>query len=167
MLSIWKRVVDVRTHFCIEINRQIALIIDEPSTWFSNCNNPVGKRSRKTMNVWVVYARPKKHRVKNLDEIRTCDLSLPSIMYLALTMAPSRYWFLLLSVPGSERFGMCLISSWHNDETHCGGDAEPWSLLSLYFLDDASADMEQQNKLFVSGSHRPLASRAKVLGTSQ
>ncbi|WP_352260020.1 hypothetical protein, partial [Psychrobacter sp. TB55-MNA-CIBAN-0194] len=45
-----EKVADVRTHCWHEINHKFGINIDEPSTWFSNANNPVGNARAKRLN---------------------------------------------------------------------------------------------------------------------
>lgn len=45
-----EKVADARTHLWQEVDRKFGIRIDEPSTWFSNVNNPVGGTRAKRLN---------------------------------------------------------------------------------------------------------------------
>ncbi|WP_339718827.1 phytanoyl-CoA dioxygenase family protein [Marinomonas primoryensis] len=158
-----EKVVDVRTHFWHEINRKFGINIDEPSTWFSNANNPVGNTRAKRLNGMGSIMRDLKASGK-LDEIEHAIQPAIDHVFGAHAWRPLDLWYSLLSFPGSETVWNVPHQSWHNDEPTVVGDAEPWSLFVFVFLDDVSADMGATT--VVSGSHRRIASLAKVLGTS-
>lgn len=158
-----EKVADARTHLWQQVNRKFGIRIDEPSTWFSDINNPVGGARAKRLNGMGSIMRDLKASGK-LDEIEHAIQPAIDRVFGAHTWRPLDLWYSLLSFPGSESRWNVPHQSWHNDEPTVVGDADPWSLFVFVFLDDVSAEMGATT--VVSGSHRRIASLAKTLGTS-
>lgn len=158
-----EKVADVQTHLWQEVNRKFSINIDEPNTWFSNANNPVGDTRAKRLNGMGSIMRDLKASGK-LDEIERAIQPVIDHVFGAHTWRPLDLWYSLLSFPGSETVWNVPHKSWHNDEPIVVGDTEPWSLFVFVFLDDVSAEMGATT--VVSGSHRRAESLAKTLGTS-
>lgn len=158
-----EKVADVQTHLWQEVNRKFSINIDEPNTWFSNANNPVGDTRAKRLNGMGSIMRDLKASGK-LDEIERAIQPVIDHVFGAHTWRPLDLWYSLLSFPGSETVWNVPHKSWHNDEPIVVGDTEPWSLFVFVFLDDVSAEMGATT--VVSGSHRRAESLAKALGTS-
>ena len=153
----------VQTCLWQEINRKFGIHIDEPNTWFSNANNPVGDARAKRLNGMGSIMRDLKAAGK-LDDIERAIQPVIDQVFGANAWCPLDLWYSLLSFPGSESVWNVPHKSWHSDEPCVVGDAEPWSLFVFVFLDNVTADMGATT--VVSGSHRRAERLAKTLGTS-
>ncbi|UTV99903.1 phytanoyl-CoA dioxygenase family protein [Marinomonas rhizomae] len=158
-----EKVADVQTHLWQEVDRKFGIHIDEPNTWFSNANNPVGDARAKRLNGVGSIMRDLKASGK-LDDIERAIQLVIDQVFGADTWRPLDLWYSLLSFPGSESVWNVPHKSWHCDEPCVVGDAEPWSLFVFVLLDNVTTDMGATT--VISGSHRRAERLAKTLGTS-
>lgn len=158
-----EKVADVQAHFWQEVNRKFGIQLDEPSTWFSNANNPVGDARAKRLNGMGSIMRELKASGK-LDDVERAIQSVIDQVFVANAWRPLDLWYSLLSFPGSESAWNVPHKSWHSDEPCVVGDAQPWSIFVFVFLDTVTVDMGPTT--VIAGSHRRAARLAKTLGTS-
>ncbi|RBP83769.1 hypothetical protein EBI01_10090 [Marinomonas rhizomae] len=158
-----EKIADVQTLLWQEIDHKFGIQLKEPSTWFSNVNNPVGDARAKRLNGMGSIMRDLKASGK-LDEIESAIKPAIDKVFGADSWCPLDLWYSLLSFPGSEAAWNVPHKSWHCDEPSVVGDTKPWSLFVFVFLDDVSTDMGATS--VISGSHRQAERLAKTLGMS-
>lgn len=158
-----EKVANIQTLLWQEVHHKFGIHIDDPSTWFSNTNNPIGDARAKRLNGMGSIMRELKASGK-MDEIECEIQSAIDQVFGAQSWQPLDLWYSLLSFPGSESVWNVPHQSWHCDEPAVVGDAEPWSLFVFVLLDNVTTDMGATT--VISGSHRRAERLAKTLGTS-